>query len=315
MSVNYRVVTRTGRAYIRYVCFGLLNRYRSISEGISSRRPDNNDSSFIVDTTPKDVVYLEYDTSQEFNSNVWSGITEEGPSNLVKLAGETHEDAKNRALMKYYQHMQEAFKDLTMYKGLVTFHPEQKVIRFHVEGHQSDKIMTAMFFIRNMHQHPPYGYFKLRVAGFSEKDSMLFSHILDLTRQTPFSNSRVIFPYISESSLFDTRTLGRDAIISLFRQDSEYSPWVQPLFNESRNGYLRDSAMNNNRRYLFKEDAPRHLKYRTLITCFSKPEDVAFHPQQPYMNSSTDIVTISLPSGMTADDYYSSLLNEILSEI
>lgn len=278
MAVYYRVVTNSGRAYVRYVCFGLLNRVPDLAEGRDAQQPrDVQEASrrLLQNITPRDIKYLEYDVTKTFNWNSWSHPQLQPTRDAVTIAGESEKDFQHRCLNNYFKVVKEVIDDLPMYKGFITFHQEQNVIRFHVKDQPSDKLMTAMFLLRNLNQTGSAIYLFAREMGYRPRVCAAIYGLYYMNLPTPFQRGSISMNCYGESSIFDPNTFGKQGLINFLRQDESYSPWVQPNFDTTQRGYVRDSRMSTMDEYIF--DAGLHqrsgLRYRKMITCFSVQND------------------------------------------
>lgn len=278
MAVYYRVVTNSGRAYIRYICFGLLNRVPDLTEGVdSNQRQDIRSQSgrILHNISPRDIKYLEYDTTAAFYGNTWSHPELKPTRDLIQLTGESKKANQARCLSNYFKVAKEIIDDLPMYKGFITFHQEQKVIRFHVKDQPADKIMTAMFLLRNLNQQGSAIYLFAREMGYRPRVCTAIFGIYYLNLPTPFQRGAISMNGYTESSFFDLNTFGRQGLINFLKQEESYQPWVQPNFDTTERGYVRDSSMSTMDEYIFDSGLSRRsgVRYRKMITCFSVPND------------------------------------------
>jgi hypothetical protein len=250
--VRYDLFLKDGKHIKQtYACFGLLNdlpwsRY-SINSSVYQDSAQLEAAKQIADQTDTDnLSFVQYLPESSFYHSAWS-CPDGNPSRTLKeLPDESIEDRDARCLKAYFSEMKLLLEDLPMLKGAVTIHPLAKCVRVHIPGNEADKVALSLFLFRNLAQDEYiHGYRLLRKMGYRPRIAAVIAHTVIYAPASPFQVARWYAASQDENSWINPYTFGKNGFISLIKQEEDWTPWYQDLFENQSNGYYRDEHFSD----------------------------------------------------------------------
>lgn len=240
MAISYNIVMSNRKRYpLRYVCFGLLNKFQTIgSQHFDPQSPFYKTEKYHGNLTPltEHLVAVEYNYLRD-------------ASYLF-----ADESVLNQFLSNYRKELLRFLRAFPWIKPIAAHNKKLGVVRVKTKGVPADKVMFVLAAVRNLLER----HREMRTCDQERRDRLtadmkrmpsyaagwIYSNLTWSVGRRDWSQPNTLTwesqpRFNDESNLLNSATFGRQALKRLL--SGEEPEWYQDNFDETYNGYQRDS--------------------------------------------------------------------------